>query len=128
MPAPLTGDDWQNLLVSYLAALARACDAAGPCIIGHIKMLALFPHGGYLRISAVSPVHPPSCDGHAPDGLNEISLTLNVLVYGLPAGRLQHLTRDTALTLALPRAGQVTEAIDDGVGHGSGNHPHTHAG
>ena len=144
MPAPLAGRDWRELLVAYLAELARACAAApagppgGPrptgsagALIGHIKLLALFPGGGYLRASAVSPVHRPTTDGQVPDGLAQLSLTLNVLVYGVPREVLAALARDTASALAAPRAGQVAEDTVQGMGspplHLSGNHPHPHA-
>ncbi|NLF11531.1 MAG: hypothetical protein GX597_07065 [Anaerolineaceae bacterium] len=107
--APLPGREWQALLAGYLAALARACDAAGPCIIGHIKALALFDGGGYARFSAVSAAHPPTVDGSVPDGLDALSLTLNVLVYGLPAARLQDLTWETVAALVEGGAVNVTE-------------------
>ena len=84
MPAPLAGRDWETLLASYLAELAHACTAAGA---GHDR-----PHQGagaflgwrlpsYQRREPRS--HPPTTDGRAPDGLAELALTLNVLVYGL---------------------------------------------
>lgn len=107
--APLPGEAWQSLLAGYLAALARACDAAGPCIIGHIKALALFENGEYLRISAVSATQPPTWDGCVPDGLAAVSLTLNVLVYGLPADRLQEMTWETAAALRQGRGVTVSE-------------------
>jgi len=107
--APLPGKEWQALLAGYLAALARACDAAGPCVIGHIKALALFEGGGYARFSAVSAAHPPTVDGNVPDGLDALSLTLNVLVYGLPAARLQGLTWQTVAALAESATVTVTE-------------------
>jgi hypothetical protein len=111
MPAPLAGRDWQTLLVAYLAALAHACAAAGPAVIGHIKALALFPDGGYLRVSAVSATHPPTTDGRPPDGLAELTLTLNVLVYGIARDVLSSLTCDIASTLAAAHAGLVIEEL-----------------
>ena len=111
MPEPLVGRDWETLLTSYLAELAHACAAAGPSVIGHIKGLALFSDGGYLRVSAVSAVHPPTSDGRAPDGLAELSLTLNVLVYGLARDVLSGLTRDIVSTLAAAHAGLVIEEL-----------------
>jgi len=106
---PLPGEAWQALLVAYLAALARACAAAGPCVIGHIKALALFESGEYLRLSAVSAAHPPTVNGCVPDGLATISLSLNVLVYDLPAAILHDLTWRTAAALAQGRVLTVTE-------------------
>ncbi len=127
MSAPLYGEAWQELLVSYLAALAHACSEAGPCVIGHLKALALFPDGGYLRVSAVSPQRPPTVDGSVPDGLDALTLTLNLLVYGLPRSTLQRIARTEAATLAAQRAGQVT--TDDAAHHHPpGEHSHPHAG
>ncbi len=145
MPVPLTGRGWHELLIAYLAALARACTTGGSSstagtsgpacsaggVIGHIKLLALFPDGGYLRASAVSPTHPPTSDGQVPDGLDQLSLTLNVLVYGVPREVLATLTLEIASTLVAARAGQVSEETVQGMGapplHLSGNHPHSHA-
>ncbi len=144
MPAPMAGRDWQDLLVAYLAELARACAAApvgragearapghAGALIGHIKLLAIFPGGGYLRASAVSPLHPPTSDGQVPDGLAQLSVTLNVLVYGVPREVLALLACETASALAATRAGQVAEEALEGTGspppHLSGNHPHPHA-
>ena len=112
---PLPGAAWQSLLADYLAALARACAAAGPCVIGHIKALALFDTGDYLRISAVSATHEPTVDGCVPDGLSALSLALNVLVYGLPAARLQALTWETVVVLAQGSAVAVTEETRAGA-------------
>lgn len=109
--APLLGEAWQALLVAYLAGLARACDAAGPCVIGHIKALALFDTGDYLRLSAISAAFPPTVDGRVPDGLAALSLSLNVLVYGLPAAALHDLTWRTAAALAQDHALTLAEDL-----------------
>jgi hypothetical protein len=122
MPAPLAGRDWETLLASYLAKLAHACAAAGPSVIGHIKALALFSDGGYLRVSAVSAIHPPTTDGWVPAGLAELSVTLNVLVYGLSRDVLNGLTRDIASALAASHAGLV---IEDTSGMGTDT-PYAH--
>ena len=114
-PAPLPGAEWQALFAEWqalfvdtLAAVARACEAAGPCVIGHIKALALFDGGGYLRVSAVSATHAPTVEGRVPDDLATLSLTLNVLVYGLPAAMLHDITWKTAAALAQGQGLTVT--------------------
>jgi len=119
--APLPGREWQAMLAGYLAALARACEAAGPCVIGPIKALALFDGGGYARFSAVSAAHPPTVDGSVPDGLDALSLTLNVLVYGLPAARLQDLTWQTVAALVESAPVTVTE---EERARAHAHHPH----
>jgi hypothetical protein len=124
MPAPLPGQAWQELLAQYLAALTRACTGAGPCIIGHLKALALFPAGGYLRASAISAQHPPTVDGRAPDGLQALDLTLNLLVYGLPHTALERIATEEAATLAAQRGGQV-DTHTAAHHHPPGEHPAT---
>ncbi len=134
LAAPQSGSWWQNLLSKYIARLASACASheAGPerePLIGHIKLLALFPDHGYLRISAVSPVHPVTCTGHVPDGLTELSLTLNVLVYGLRRNVLQKLTDDVAAELAATCACNITTDFVDAIQTPSsapGNSSHRH--
>jgi hypothetical protein len=68
--------NWEALIAEYLDTLAHRCHETGTCIIGHIKALALFPDGGYLRVSVV--------------------LTLNVIVYGLGRDLLEQITNEAA--------------------------------
>jgi hypothetical protein len=109
---PLESGEWAALFSEYLAALARACAAASrQAVIGHIKLLALFDEGHYLRVSVVSPTHPVTVTGVAPDNLEEVTVTLNVLVYGLTAAQLAGLTSSTAGEAAA-RRGATVEAED----------------
>lgn len=129
MPAPLPGQVWQEMLTGYLAALACACTQAGPSVIGHLKALALFAEGGYLRVSAVSAQHRPTVDGGVPDGLRTLALTLNLLVYGLPRATLERIARDEAASLAARHNGQVhVHTYDTTHHHPSGEHRHSEAG
>ncbi len=97
---PLKPVEWAELFGEYLARLAGACTASAPCIIGHIKLLALFPGQEYLRVSVVSATHAPTVTGAVPQGLVEVTVTLNVLVYGLPRERLAALTSSAAAEVA----------------------------
>ncbi len=89
-------DRWENLISEYLETLARRCHETGKGMIGHIKALALFPDGGYLRVSVVSPTLPAGVEGSVPTGCTELLLTLNVIVYGLARDALERLTREVA--------------------------------
>ncbi len=89
-------DRWENLISEYLETLARRCHETGKGMIGHIKALALFPDGGYLRVSVVSPTLPAGVGGSVPTGCTELLLTLNVIVYGLARDALERLTREVA--------------------------------
>jgi hypothetical protein len=98
---------WKALLGEYLETLARRCTEAGPCVIGHIKALALFPDGGYLRASVVSPSIPASIEGSVPDGCTELRLDLNAIVYGLEYCLLERISLETAVQCAVQWNGEV---------------------
>jgi hypothetical protein len=97
---PVDPLQWETLIADYLQALAQQCQQAGECIVGHIKALALFTDGGYLRLSVVAPHLPASVEGAAPADHYEIDLTLNVIVYGLKREALEKITRNTAAQFA----------------------------
>jgi hypothetical protein len=82
---------WARLFSRYLEAAARRCVAAGPCVIGHLKALALLPAGGYVRLSVLAPERPAEAEvgeGDAAATAVAVTLTLNAHVYGLPAGQV----------------------------------------
>lgn len=125
---PQADSKWEALLCEYLESLARRCNEAGPCIIGHIKALALFPDGGYVQVSVVSPTLPASVKGSVPAGCTELELALNVIVYGLEHDRVEHITRETVAYLADQWQGEVIiKATDAGPLSPTGPHTtHTH--
>jgi len=105
-------DKWKNLISEFMETLARRCHETGKGLIGHIKALALFPDGGYLRISVVSPTVAARVEGSVPMGCTELVLTLNVLVYGLGRELLERITREAVDDLTKKWKGGVTvEAI-----------------
>jgi hypothetical protein len=93
---PPSGDPPEAILKDYLEALARSCQAAGECVIGHIKALALFPDQGYLRLSVIAAHLPATIDGAAPPGCASLEVTLNVLVYGLERSQIEQIVQQTA--------------------------------
>lgn len=101
---------WEALIVEYLETIARRCHETGNCIIGHIKALALFPEGGYLRVSVVSPTLPAGVEGGVPAGCTGLVLTLNVIVYGPTRDLLEKITLEAAVRLSEKWKGRVTIA------------------
>jgi hypothetical protein len=98
---------WENLISECLETLAHRCHETGTCVIGHIKALAVFPDGGYLRVSVVSPTLPAGIEGGVPEGCTELVLTLNVIVYGMSRNLLEQITTETAAHLADRWGGRV---------------------
>lgn len=124
-PAGLeAGPSLEGLLKQYLEALAAACQAVENTVIGHIKALALFPDGKYLRLSAVAAHLPATLDGAAPPGCTSLEVTLNVLVYGLPAGQAQAITQ--AAAQALVQQYPLTIEFVRPAHPGTARHPHPH--
>jgi hypothetical protein len=128
---PLEASGWAALFGEYLSQLASACAQAdvGPGaskpVIGHIKLVALFDGQEYLRVSVVSAAHPPTITGQAPPGLAAITVTLNVLVYGLPREYLAALTSVTVNEVAERWRATVSEQAPAATSEhpGSGDHP-----
>ncbi len=89
-------DPWENLISEFMETLAHRCAETRKGMIGHIKGLTLFPGGGYLRVSVVGSTLPAGVEGSVPTDCTELTLTLNVLVYGLGRHTLEQLTRQTA--------------------------------
>ncbi len=87
---------WDRLIADYLEGIARRCQEMGPCLIGHIKGLALFDDGGYLRVSVVSPGRPTQVEGRVPAETTSLLLSLNVIVYGRDRKALERISREEA--------------------------------
>ena len=107
----IPGEDlaWDRFLSQYLEAIAQRCAACEPYLIGHIKALALFPNRSYLQVSVVSPTIPATIKGQPQVGIHELTIQLNVLVYGLKLAQIQCLTREAAHDLAKRWEGEVVE-------------------
>jgi hypothetical protein len=99
LPAGGDAQTWSEIVAGYLEVLAGRCVQSGPCVIGHIKAFAPLP-GGYLRANVTRAGVAADVEAHASEPCRELSLALNVLVYGLPAETLASLTTGTATEVA----------------------------
>ncbi len=95
--SPMLGNTLETMLLEYIRELGQRCDDKDGSIIGHIKALGIFPDKSHIRLSLVSVAHPPEKEGTVPDDKQDIQITLNVLVYGVPAVLLESIAMDTAL-------------------------------
>jgi hypothetical protein len=96
MVRPLAGDfEPQEFLVTFLQDLAAACMASGASIIGHLKCLLHTP-GRAVACNLTSLREGARCSAPTPVTLKpgqEARLDLAVLVYGLPAAKIDDLVR-----------------------------------
>jgi hypothetical protein len=107
MDSPMAAAQWGKMIAEFLETLARHCVEAGPCVIGHIKGFAGIPGNGFLKISVTSSDHPADVDAESPNDFSELSLTLNVLVYGHSKKMLAKLTSKTIDLSERPWSGSV---------------------
>ena len=96
------------MISDLMETLARNCREAGPCVIGHLKGFARISGNGFLRISVTHADHPADVDAALSDDFSELSLTLNVLVYGHPKKMLAQLTHKTIELPEKPWSEHVT--------------------
>ena len=90
---PAGSMEWKQVLAAYMEDLSRRCTEAGPCVIGHIKGLIVGPDKSYLRISVIDAIRPAESEGELPEESDNLTMTLNVIVYGLPRDRIYYLVR-----------------------------------
>lgn len=103
----------EDFIAEYMEAIAHSCEESGKCVVGHIKALALFPDGGLFQVSVVSPHLPAAKNGRVPAGCPDLTLSLNVIVYGLERPSLERIVWDAADQMAKRHTGEVAiEALE----------------
>lgn len=120
----------QSRIESLLSSIAKECMAAGATLIGHIKCLANTANHGFLAVSVVDERSGPRSRGCLEDGVEEIEIVLNVLLYGLSRDKVEDIVERTSqVGLAIPGAHvHLTELDEDhhGSGHDHEHHDHVH--
>ncbi len=104
----ISGELGQAILSSYLENITKQCHGIKGCVIGHIKALVIFSEQEFLRISTVSVNHPADITGTIPNNLNEVELTLNVLVYNVPMENLKEIAISSKQPLEKDNQVQIT--------------------
>ena len=107
---PRSISEWKILAGVFLECVAAHCGEDPACVIGHIKSLATFPEGGYLRSSVVTTRRPADveAEGELPETCPELVFSLNVLVYGLPSQFIHDFVEACASKVAAGHGGTAT--------------------
>jgi hypothetical protein len=79
----------QKTVEGLLAKIAANCADAGAYLIGHIKCVAESKEKGMLAVSVVDASSVPHSRGHLEEGIEEMDLIINVLLYGLARRAIQ---------------------------------------
>lgn len=110
---------------SLLSAIAKECMAAGATLIGHIKCLATTADHGFLAASVVDERVAPRSRGGLEDGIEEIAIVLNALLYGLSRDKVEQIVKRTAQQeLDIPGAHIHLTDLDGDNHHGGHHHEH----
>lgn len=108
--------DWEAMLREFVGLITDKCSDQEKYLIGHIKGFSAFPEGGHLRFSVVSPTHPVDLEIVEADPKNreKLSVTLNVIVYGLSFEEAKIIVEESAQSVISQRTGEIIwEAISD---------------
>lgn len=120
---PITPAEIRSRVESLLTLIAQECDRAGATLIGHIKCVVETDGKGFMAVSVLDPTGKPTTRGELQEGITDIDIILNVLLYGLTRSRVQELVDPLALRyLAFPEAEIELEDLE------KGHHEHTHDG
>ncbi len=107
---PLSVANWQRILSSFLENLAQESARLENTVIGHIKGFASIGEDGFLQISVVSADRPATVtiQENPKEEYQHLSLTINLLVYGLPFQRAREIVKHSADVLAKSEQGSIT--------------------
>ncbi len=120
----LSAADWQRILSSFLENLAQESSLLDNTVIGHIKGFASFGEDGFLQISVVSADRPATVtiQENLGEEYQHISLTINLLVYGLPFQRARQIVEHSAKMMSTTVQGTIVISRVSDPSHSSHQH------
>lgn len=121
-PAELT-----RRIEGLLTKIAVECAGAGADLIGHIKCIVETDGKGFLAVSVVDPSGRPQTKGHLEDGIEEMDIIINVLLYGLKRSKIQEIVDPLVRReLSVPGAHLTLEDLEKGHDHAHCDDDHEH--
>ncbi len=93
----------------FLETLARESTDEEDTVIGHIKALAKLPGNGFIQTSVASASRPATGEivDAARGSYDELTLTLNFLVYGLPFEKARSIVEQSAGSIMKENGGSI---------------------
>lgn len=89
--SPAAPDLVRDRLVALMNAIALECDKAGATLIGHIKCVLDAGNKGFLAVSTTDASGRATVRGEMKEGVNELNVIINVLLYGLARIKVQEI-------------------------------------
>jgi hypothetical protein len=105
--------------------LGALCGQSPEAVIGHIKGLCLLEEDHYIRASVISHTLPADVETNASEARADLTLSLTMLVYGLPCTTLERILR-SAVTECLVTHQVVATVHPHNVAHRKAHDHHDH--
>lgn len=83
--------DIQGKVEKLMTKIALSCLEAGADLIGHIKCIVETEGKGFLAISVTTHDGKPMSKGQLGEGIEEMDIIINVLLYGLSRRKIQEI-------------------------------------
>jgi hypothetical protein len=111
-----------------LREIALECVRAGADLIGHIKCIVETDGKGFLAVSVVDASGAPHTRGQLQEGIGEMDVIVNVLLYGLKRSRIQEIVDPLVRReLSVPGGHLHLEDLEKHEhAHCDGDHEHDH--
>jgi hypothetical protein len=123
-----TSEELTKRIESLLTKIALECVNAGADLIGHIKCIVETDGKGFLAVSVVDASGQPHARGKLEEGIEEMDVIVNVLLYGLKRSKIQEIVDPLVRQeLSVPGSHLVLEDLEKHVHeHGDDGHDHDH--
>lgn len=125
---PVPSEELVRRVERLLTKIAIECVRAGADLIGHIKCIVETDGKGFLAVSVIDASGAPHTKGKLEDGIEEMEVIINVLLYGLKRSRIQEIVDPILMKeLAMPGAHLSLEDLEKHEHeHCEGDHEHEH--
>jgi len=108
-----------------LTKIAQGCVEEGAELIGHIKCMVETEGRGFLAVSVVDASGQPRTRGRLEDGIEDMRVIVNVLLYGLRRSKVQGIV-DPLLRQELAFPGGSLTMTELGTQEHDHDHKHRH--
>ncbi len=111
-----------------LTKIALECMNEGADLIGHIKCIVETGGKGFLAVSVVDASGQPHTRGELQEGIKEMDVIINVLLYGLKRSKIQEIVDPLVRQeLSVPGGHLTLEDLEKHEhAHGDDGHGHAH--
>ena len=90
---PLSSRSVRCMVEGMMTSIALECAKEGATLIGHIKSVTEADGKGFLACSVVEPNGAVQTKGKMDEGITEIEVILNVLLYGLRREKISEIVK-----------------------------------